>query len=267
MPSKKEADPVIHTRKTKLHKITQHVMTTTPALYLSRMERLRANGHYRETMFGYEICWNNYRYTFDGLKPKNKKEEKRRISRKKNLFIFALVARDAKKYIKGHKVLPTAWLPATNYNEKFKKKHAAIIGTDLDGAYWRIALQMGIISEKTYHHGMRIKDKDLCLAALANLGADKAYRIIQNGRMTDKIIVVKGSDILKEVYRRIRHACFDVMQTIAGMLRNDFVLYKTDCIFYVKSEKNILLVTTLLEDNELDYKMIDRSARSRLTRG
>lgn len=251
-------------RKKKLYKFSQHVIGATSDFYLNRMGKLKSRGFYRENMFGHEIIWNKYRYTFDDKKIEDSKEQLQYQRNKKNMFIFACVKRDAEKYASSHEVKPINWLPSIEHNDHFTKKRAKICGTDVDGAYWRIAWQLGIISEKTYRHGIRISDKALCLAALANMGSDKVYRIIDNGQLTSKTVIVRGKKVLKDVYNIIRYTCFTFMQELARMLKNDFIVYKTDCIYYIKTQRNIQMVTTFLDDHELDHKMITSLNKMRL---
>lgn len=235
--------------------MSQHVIGTTSDFFIKRMKRLSGSGFYRENMFGHELIWNRIRYTFDDKQLTTKKEIQRRNRDKSHLFIFALVKRDAEKYISIKKPHHADWL-ASIHNNPNARKGVSIVGTDVDGAYWRIAWHLGVISDKTYHHGMRINDKEICLAALANLGSDKTYQIVDNGNLSRRFIVIRGNKLLKAAYTMIRYTCFTFMQELAKMLGNDFFSYKTDAIYYAKNQRNVALVTGFLDDHELDHKMI-----------
>ena len=67
------------------------------------------------------------------------------------LFMFKSVNRDVTKWLKGRKKIA---LPpkheVTKYNLDFDHNKGKVTGTDLDHAYWRIAMIKGIISEDTY---------------------------------------------------------------------------------------------------------------------
>jgi hypothetical protein len=238
------SEPVIRHRK--LFKFDQIVHGQPATAMLRRMEDRKVNGFVRENMFGKEIIWGTKKFTYNA--PGTKRN-------RKNLFIFALVKKDALRYVKDRHIKASRRLPSVKWNEALKSKKKKI-GTDVDGAYWMIAYQMGVISENTYQHGIRIDNKALCLAALASLGTDKSYRVIDQGKITDKIITVKGDDLLKEVYKKVRYQCYRYMQQLAKLLGDDFVCYKTDCIYYVDRNGNSQKVKAFLTAKKLDFKMV-----------
>lgn len=249
------------TRVRKPFKFTQHLPGTSPELIMKRMEHFESNGLFRQTMFGTEIIWNKRLYTFDSkdfLQKKGKRDKEGNLPDhpKKNLFIFGLVKRDAMAYLKTGKFKPQTRLQSIHFNQNFSNTDSRIIGADLDGAYWRIAFQKGVISERTFNHGLRIDDKQLCLAALATLGADKTYRSIRKGRFGNAIEVWKGNDELKEVYKMIRFECYKYMQHLARILGNDYVCYKTDCIYFAHTEQNTATVKAFLKAKKLDFKLV-----------
>jgi hypothetical protein len=239
--------------------MSEHKFGSTSDFFLKRMAVVGGRGYLRENMFGHEIIWDGIRYTFDDKKLILKKDIKRRDSGKRHLFIFALVKKDAERYIKNNIPRHAKWVASTEYNKRVRK-NVPVIGTDIDGAYWRIAWQRGVICENTYRHGMRINDKEICVAALANLGSDKTYQVVKDGKLTGKYVVIKGDPALRAAYTMIRYMCFEFMKQLAKMLGRDFYSYKTDAIYYVKTKKNVAMVTGFLEDHELDYKMITSTA-------
>lgn len=215
---------------------------------MQQIERLRCNGWFRQNIFGKEVIWNRRRYVFI---PKGQRKKM------KNLFIFGLVKKDAKRFVKDNPIGKYKWLKSTMYNDDLNPGRRKIIGTDLNNAYWVIAKDMGAISQSTFEHGIRINDKTLYVATLSSLGADKYYNKILNGKITDKQVVYKGDDQLKHVYWKIRSICFTYMQQLAKMLGPDFVCYRTDCIYYLQSKANIEMVTSFFESKGFDYKMVN----------
>lgn len=202
---------------------------------------------YRENIFGCELIWGEYRYMFPNKKGKRSM---------KDLFIFSMVRRDAINYLKKHRVKDSGWVSSITYNPKADVSKRKMIGTDIDGAYWSIAYKMGIISENTYNRGLLIKEKHLLLASLSSLGRDKRYTMMSEGKFTGETVIIKGNDQLKLLYKKIRYKCFGYMKKLARMIGNDFVAYKTDCIYYLHSLENISIVKSFLDSEEIDFKMV-----------
>lgn len=202
---------------------------------------------YRENLFGSELIWGDYRYMFPNAKGKKSM---------KDLFIFSMVRRDAMNYLKKNKVKDSGWASSITYNSKVNLSARKMIGTDIDGAYWSIAYKMGIITENTYSRGLLVKQKHLLLASLSSLGRDKRYTIVSDGKFTGDTVIIKGNDQLKLLYKKIRYACFGYMKKLARIIGNDFVAYKTDCIYYLYSLENVRKVKTFLEAEDIDYKMV-----------
>jgi hypothetical protein len=236
---------VLRTRA--LHDRSKEVLGPSADFYLQRMREAKANGFYRESMFGREIIKSGCKYSFASKKAKKDR---------RHVFIFAMVKKDAVNYLKQHRVKKFEKLPAIQYNRSVDIARKKLVGTDVDGAYWMIAFQMGVISQSTFAHGLRIKAKHLCLAALASLGADKTWLKIKNGEFTDEMVVIKGDDKLKNLYQSIRMTCFTYMQDLARLLGSDFVAYKTDCIYYVGKKENIQLVQHYFSEKKMDFKMV-----------
>jgi hypothetical protein len=229
-----------------LFKFEQIVHGQPAKSMIKKIHDHEANGYIRENMFGKEIIWGTKKFIYNN--PGTKRS-------RKHLFIFSLVKKDALKFIKDRKIKRQHRLPSVQWNNKIKSK-ARKVGVDVDGAYWLIAFQMGLISENTYDHGNRINNKALCLAALASLGTDKSYRKIKNGQITSEIVTVKGNDELKEAYKMVRYRCYKYMQELARLLGGDFVCYKTDCIYFLDRAGNSHKIKEFLLSKKLDFKMV-----------
>ncbi len=174
----------------------------------------------------------------------------------RNLFIFAMVKKDATKYIESHGVRNVKHAPSITYNRNANPIGKRLIGTDIDGAYWDIAFRMGIISENTYSRGLQIKEKHLLVASLSSLGRDKRYAQMREGKITRDTVIIKGNDDLKKLYNIIRYRCFGYMKQIAKLIGNDFIAYRTDCIYYLHTSRNVRVVRKFLESKQLEYKMV-----------
>ncbi len=167
-----------------------------------------------------------------------------------------MVKRDALKYLLTHKIPDTKWSPSIIYNDKSNATGKKLIGADIDGAYWHIANSMGIISDKTYYRGIETGEKHLLLASLSSLGRDKRYVQMDEGKFTKDVVIFKGNDELKKLYRKIRYTCFGYMKKLAGIIGKDFVAYKTDCIYFIYSAENVKKVREFLQAKEVDFKMV-----------
>jgi len=172
------------------------------------------------------------------------------------LFLFNLVKRDVVKWI-GKKTtleLPNEF-PVTKYNESYPYDRS--IGIDLNHAYWRIAYNQGMISEKTYKHGLDPECKALRLATLSVLGRNKEFEIYEEGVLVDKETRQQTNLVQKEVFKYIRLVCFDMMNTISRKLGNDFDAWKTDCIYFYDTPENRKKVTDFFDKKNMTYKILD----------
>lgn len=236
-------------RKRKLHDRQEVIIGISfiPAL-MRAIKRSGVKAWSRSTYFGKELIWYGKKYMF--ILKKNKKMLK-------HLFIFGLVKKDALKWLEKHPIKrPVPFLPSVYWNENAKMSKRSIIGIDLDGAYWHIARNSKIISANTFEHGLRIDNKMLCLATLSSLGADKRYQLIKDGQRTDDVEILAGSEQLKRIYLKIRHTCFTYMQQAAALVGDDFICYRTDCIYFYYSRKNVEAIENFFSSKGFDFKRV-----------
>lgn len=213
-------------------------------IIFDRLKNKAGVAYYREGHFSDEIIWDGRKFIFP----------QKRIS--EGMWIFRSVITDVREFIQNKKIREKEKLPVNRWNPKLKKFRGKITATDVDHAYWRIAYMQGYISERTYLKGLQLKNKSLRLASLANLSSAKEYRIIQDGYITDKTVVLKYDPILQKIYNNIRYSCYEIMNTLAERLGEDFICYKTDCIYYKDSEKNRLTVQSYLDELGLEWKQM-----------
>jgi hypothetical protein len=215
-------------------------------LVFEKLKGKKGIAYYRKGSFSDEIIWQDRKFLFPS--PLKKIQA--------GMWVFRSVLNDVKNYVIDKKIIAKPQLPVNLWNEKNKKFRGKITATDLDHAYWRIAFLQGVIKQKTYENGLKIKDKSLRLSALANLSSSKEYQIILDGVLTDKTKVFKYNSIYHKVYNNIRYTCFEHMNILATMLEDDFICYKTDCIYYKDTIKNRELVQTYLDSVEIDWKQL-----------
>lgn len=215
-------------------------------LILDKLKGKKGIAYYRKGSFSDELIWQNRKFLFPSPKKK--------VS--KGVWIFRSVQNDVRDFIENKRIREKEKLPVNFWNQKARSFRGKITATDVDHAYWRIAYLDGIIKPKTYKKGLELKDKALRLASLANLASHKEYQIIKDGEMTDKSITLKYDPILQKVYNNIRYTCYEHMMIMAKMLGDDFICYKTDCIYYKDTPTNREIIQTYLDSVSLEWKQL-----------
>lgn len=236
-------------RKRKPYQYEKEIFGKPVSFFLKKIKLHKSDGYMRKNIFGTEIIWQDMKMHFS---------TKRARKSYKYFFIFALVRKDAIRYMEENGIKKNDWQPSIHYNKKLdlKKLNAQqFVGIDMDSAYWNVGYKLGILTQNTFEKGLQIPDKTLGLAALASMGSDKSYTIIKDGLPTNDRLVVKGNDDLKEVYKLIRFTCFKYMRRLASLLGNDYVCYRTDAIYFINTPANIQIARDYMERHDLDYKL------------
>lgn len=213
---------------------------------LQKIKARKANGFYREGSFSDEVIWQDRKFLFPS--PKKKVSQ--------GMWVFRSVMHDVRHYISDKRIREKERLPVNRWNEDLKNFRGKITATDIDHAYWKIAYLQGVLTKNTYTKGLLLKDKSLRLAALANLASYKEYQIIKDGIITNKSVVLRHDPILQKIYNNIRYTCYEHMNILADLLGDQFICYKTDCIYYRDNPKNRELVQTYLDTVELEWKQL-----------
>jgi hypothetical protein len=212
------------------------------------------NGYYRKGNFSNELVWDGISYIF----PSKVKDN----SYVKGMFIFGMVRKDVNDFVNsGRKIKVPKRYPVNEYNDFFDKFGEAITGTDINHAYWRIAYNLGIISESTYQRGLGDDFKTTRLAALSTLGKGKEYFLIKDGKFTNQVVKIGYNEVLDNIYKAIRYTCYKYMQEIKDLLKNDFVCYRTDCVYYVDSIENRKLVRDYFKSKQMEFKQLSRTKK------
>lgn len=211
-----------------------------------KLKRQKGTAYYRQGSFSDEIIWQNRRFVF----PSPKK------SVSDSMWVFRSVQSDVRHFLNYNRIKEQEKLPVNYWNPNFQTYKGKITATDLDHAYWRIAFLIGAITEKTYQKGLLIKDKSIRLAALANLSSSKDYQVVIDGIVTKKTISLKYDPYLHKVYNNIRFTCYSHMMTMVEMLGDEFICYKTDCIYYKDKKENRELVQLYLDSVSMEWKQL-----------
>lgn len=231
--------------------IIKYASKNSEKYILNMMQRQQADGYIKKGTFTNEIVWGAYSYIVPCTNKRNQKNFK------SGMFLFGMVRGDAKRYLGRHSIKLPKKYPQIEYAKNINESILGrVAGTDLNHAYWRIALNLGIISENTYTKGLDDKFKSVRLAALSTLGADKRYQKIQDGEFVKDYHVVKGDPELQKVYTLIRLTCYKYMNQVKKMLGKDFLAYKTDAIYYADRNGNRQKVRKFFEEKDLLMKQL-----------
>jgi hypothetical protein len=172
-------------------------------------------------------------------------------------YLYSMVKRDMMEYyaLHGAEILIPK-MPSHLTNHNYDPMDDEMMGTDLNHAYWRIAYLMGKISEKTYKKGLESNDSNIKIArlsALSVLGRVKTYERYVHGKFIENVAIQKDKD-LKNYYYNIRFYCYQCMWELSRMLGDDFHSYRVDCVYYRKTEQNIEMVETYLNERGLLFE-------------
>lgn len=218
-------------------------------LMLNIIKANNGNGYYRKGNFSTELVWDKKSYMFPS--DNNVKSYTR------GMFLFGMVRKDAKAFIKSGKTIkvPKKY-PTNEYNDNFDKFGFKMGGTDLNHAYWRIAFNLGIISKSTYQKGLDDDFKVVRLSALSTMGKGKDYFVIKDGKVTNEVVKIGYDEDMDNLYKAIRYTCFKYMQILKKMLKDDFICYRTDCIYYVDTPENRKMVREYLKEQNMSMKQL-----------
>ena len=170
------------------------------------------------------------------------------------LYLFRMVKYDIKNYLKNNELKLYQELPVNFFNNEYNKKNNTI-GIDIDNAYWSVAFLKGYITEKTYNKGLEKEGlKSIRLSTLSTLGKKRIYKVFINGEYTHDE-EKNESEKLQLVYNDIRFSTYGVMYELSEILQEDFYCWKTDCIFFKNTNKNIEIVKKHINNYGLTCKI------------
>jgi hypothetical protein len=235
------------------NKLVKYASATSETFIFNRMQSEKANGYIKKGVFTNEIVWGNYSYIFSKL------DRKKQTAFRKGMFLFGMVRRDSKIFLqKNTKIkLPKKYGQIDYIGSLNEDLLGKVTGTDLNHAYWRIAYNLGIISEHTYMKGLKDEFKSVRLASLSTLGKEKKYQKIKNGEIIDDYLIIGGEEELKSIYILIRYTCYKYMNEVKKLLGKDFLCYKTDCIYYIDNKENRKKVKDFFNQKNLLMKQLE----------
>lgn len=175
---------------------------------------------------------------------------------KKKIYLFNTVKNQVIKWLSKNELDMPPKNTSIKYNYDYDTDEGVMCGTDLNHAYWRIAYLYGMITEKTYIGGLDTDCKALRLATLSVLGREKTFTRYEKGKNIETYISQSENLDLKNVFKFIRLTCFNYMKEASDLLGDDFFAWKTDCIYYRESLKNIKMVQDYFDQYNLTYKQL-----------
>lgn len=180
---------------------------------------------------------------------------------KQFLYLFNNVKKDANRYLdkfENRKIISMPpEHPSIFYNENYDDSYGRLVGFDIDHAYWRIAMTLGIISKENYERGLDERCKALRLATLSVLGKSRSYKYYDKGVITNSYTLRESDPDLQQVYDKIRRACYNNMYEMSQMLGDDFECWKTDAIYFRDTPENRAMISKYLDRRNFTYKILD----------
>lgn len=176
------------------------------------------------------------------------------------LFLFGMVKKDFDNYLlkNPNPVFIDNYKPA--FNAENIDKNAKVYSYDINHAYWRIAYINDYISENTYNHGLKLKNKNenmkqLYCMALSVQGNSKTLDGYIGDIKTGNKLTVDKNPTHRLIYANIRNLTHKVMDNLAYILGEDFISYNVDCISF-KNPKNKTKVEDYFKNQNLTFKKV-----------
>lgn len=176
----------------------------------------------------------------------------------KGSFLFSMVKKDFQSFLdtNHHPKLESGY--KTIYSSFKGISNETVYCYDINHAYWRIAFLQGYISEKTYKHGLKLKDmggdmKQVYCKALAVQGQTKRLVGYIGVKKTGEVFLLEKPLKHKELYCDIINRTAKIMDEISFVLGNDFIDYQIDGIRF-HGKKNCKKVEQMLNSYNLTFK-------------
>lgn len=142
----------------------------------------------------------------------------------------------------------------------FGEKTTNIWEVDMDTAYWLTAKKLGIIDQEIFDKGMLLSsdDKRARLVPLGTL-AKRVTRREFDGVKYSKGYHIDNSSETRHLWDLISSRVDKVMQKCMSALKNNFVFYWTDAVFFKATDNNFEIVKKAISDNGYGCKMVNNA--------
>jgi hypothetical protein len=221
-------------------------------ILLDRLKKSKKDFFFRKTNYMVSVVTDGVEYVY---KPRVKANNINFATNQ--LWIFNAVKLDVMRYLETNPnfKLPQK-LPVNVTNYDYDDSYGEVTGTDVNSAYWVIAYNLGIISERLMEKCKESKFKVVRLASLAVLGRSFTYENYKEGVKSSNLTIEAEDDRLKSIYRWIRYKCYEMMGELSMVLGKDFEAYRTDCIYYRDTMENRKKVYAYLDERGFEYKQL-----------
>jgi hypothetical protein len=88
------------------------------------------------------------------------------------------------------------------------------------------------------------------------LGKGKEYFVIMDGKLTNEVVKIGFDEEMDKLYKAIRFTCYKYMQIVKKLLKDDFICYRTDCVYYVDTIENRKLVRDYFKKEKMSMKQL-----------
>lgn len=230
-------------------------------ILVERLKKSKKDFYFRKTNYMVSVISEGVEYVY---KPRVKANNIHFPTHQ--LWIFNAVKNDVMRFLNDNPnfELPQK-LPVNVTNYDYDDSHGEVTGTDVNSAYWVIAYNLGIISERLKEKCQDSRFKVVRLAALAVLGRSFTYENYVEGKKSTNIVIEAEDDRVKSIYRWIRYKCYEMMGELSRILGSDFEAYRTDCIYYRDTTENRKKVYEYLDARGFEYKQLVFGEEENLT--
>lgn len=190
-----------------------------------------------------KIVYGNNSFIFSGVKGEKKPQ---------GMHLISLVKKDIDSLVSGNpEILNTVpkipskkpHLTHINYkNCRWYGTGVEILSIDVNHCYWRTAYLLGYIKEETYLKGIEKDEyKEGRLIAIGTLGKILTVRKYENGLQVKEYIDDTDYLLYGRFFWHIISKIYIMLQELISELKEDFLMFLTDCIFIDPSKRDLAI--------------------------
>lgn len=137
-----------------------------------------------------------------------------------------------------------------------------VVEVDLNKAYWVSAYRLGVINKEIYEQGIEMVrgqykyNKIELLASIGTMAKTIKERRFDGEKYSPSKILV-DSKKTKHIWDAVSYEVDKCMRDCMVSLREDFLFYWTDAVFFKKSARNIARVQKIINENGFESKIVD----------
>lgn len=171
----------------------------------------------------------------------------------KQAWVFSQVRQSFSRYIKKNPNFKVYKPVSSTKKDRPRfdklKKGQKFLATDGNHFYWRMAYNLGYISENLYNKLCQPEFKLIRNKALACLASATLRDRYVDGVYVDTINI--GNPQLGQLYKNVRYKSYALMKSCMIALGKDFLKYKVDCVYYMPIKRK--LVESIFIANNMQF--------------